>query len=333
MTNAEPVGLLLRRWRERRGRSQLDVSLSAEISARHLSFLETGRTRPSRNMIERLCNELDVPLRERNSIYLAAGFAPAHSERAFADLGAARAAVEAILAGHEPNPAVAVNVRWELLAANQAMAAFLHDLPRELSTPPVNVLRATLHPQGLSGRILNLAQWRAHMLRRVRRQLARTAADGLTELLAELESYPVPADADGADTTAGDLAVPLRLSSEYGELSLLYTMTVFGSPRDVTLDEIALETFFPADAATADVLRAMSTRSGTSGGDTSYPIPAPMSWPMANVTATARPPKANWRSPDHSNPRPVSLPTVTPPANNATPATPSEIGREARPTR
>lgn len=259
MTNAQPVGVLLREWRERRGRSQLDVSVSAEISARHLSFLETGRTRPSRNMIERLCDELDVPLRERNTLHLAAGFAPAHTERAFADLGAARAAVEAILAGHEPNPAVAVNVRWELLAANRAMTAFLRDVPQELSTQPVNVLRATLHPDGLSRRIRNLAQWRAYVLRRVRRQLARTAADGLAELLAELESYPVPAGTDGAvEGKADDLVVPLRLSSEYGELSLLYTTTVFGSPRDVTLDEIALETFFPADAATAEVLRALS---------------------------------------------------------------------------
>lgn len=267
MTNAEPVGVLLRRWRERRGRSQLDVSVSAEVSARHLSFLETGRTRPSRNMIERLCDELDVPLRERNSIHLAAGFAPAHTERAFTDLGAARAAVDAILAGHEPNPAVAVNLRWELLAANRAMTAFLHDVPQELATPPVNVLRVTLHPDGLSRRIRNLGQWRAHVLRRVRRQLARTAADGLAELLAELESYPLPADAaGGVEATPGDLVVPLRLSSDHGELSLLYTTTVFGSPRDVTLDEIALETFFPADAATAEVLRAMS-----------YVTPAPMS--------------------------------------------------------
>lgn len=259
--------MLVRRWRERRGRSQLDVSLAAEVSTRHLSCIETGRTHPSRAMIERLCEELDVPLRERNAFYLAAGFAPVHPERRFVDLGAARAAVEAILAGHEPNPALAVDVRWDLLAANRAMTAFLDGVPEELLAPPVNVLRLTMHPDGLARRIENLGQWRAHVLRRVRRQLARTASDGLAELVAELEAYPCPAtanDVDGGDRT-GDLAVPLRLSSEYGELSFLYTTTVFGSPLDVTLDEIALETFFPADRRTADVLREMSAAGAAAG--------------------------------------------------------------------
>lgn len=260
MVTTEPVGVLVRRWRELRGRTQLDVALAAELSTRHLSFIETGRTNPSRGMIERLCEELDVPLRDRNGFYLAAGFAPLHPERAFADLGAARAAVGAILTGHEPNPALAVNVRWELLAANRAMTAFLHEVPPELRTPPINVLRATLHPAGLSLRIRNLAEWRTLVLRRLRCQLARTAADGLAELLAELETYPVPDDAArlNGSTPVNDLLVPLRLSTEYGELALLYTTTVFGSPRDVTLDEIAIETFFPADPATGIILRAMS---------------------------------------------------------------------------
>lgn len=261
MTRTEPVGVLIRRWRERRGRSQLDVSVAAELSTRHLSFVETGRANPSRGMIERLCEELDVPLRERNALYLAAGFAPVHPERPFTDLGVARAAVGAVLAGHEPNPALAVNVRWELLAANRAMAMFLRGVPDELRTPRVNVLRVTLHPDGLSRRIVNLAQWRAHVLRRVRRQLARTAAEGLAELLAELESYPAPGPAAGAAAPAEDLVVPLRFTTEHGELALLYTMTMFGSPRDVTLDEISIETFFPADAATAELLRAMATMS------------------------------------------------------------------------
>lgn len=258
-TTTEPVGALVRRWRERRRRSQLDVSLAAELSARHLSCIETGRANPSRDMIGRLCDELDVPLRERNALYLAAGFAPVHAESALADLGAARAAVEAVLNGHEPNPALAVNVRWELLAANRAMGVFLGDAVGEPAWSPFNVLKATLHPDGLSRRIRNLAQWRAHVLRRVRRQLERTSAAGLAELLAELESYPVP-EGDAAEPSpygaADDLVVPLRLSSEYGELALLYTTTVFGSPRDVTLDEIAIETFFPADPRTAARMRA-----------------------------------------------------------------------------
>lgn len=257
MTSSEPVGVLVRRWRERRGRSQLDVSLAAELSTRHLSCIETGRANPSRGMIDRLCDELDVPLRERNALYLARGFAPVHAERPFGDLGVARAAVDAILTGHEPNPALAVDVRWDLLAANRAMSAFLDDVPEELRTPPVNVLRLTLHPGGLSRRIRNLAQWRAHMLRRVRRQLVRTAAEGLADLLAELETYPVAAEAAGTGDGC-DLAVPMRLSTGNGELSFLYATTVFGSPLDVTLDEIALETFFPADQTTADVLRQMS---------------------------------------------------------------------------
>ncbi|MFC7342872.1 helix-turn-helix domain-containing protein [Saccharopolyspora griseoalba] len=256
-TTVEPVGALLRGWRERRRRSQLDVSLAADLSTRHLSYVETGRANPSRDLIRRLCDELDVPLRERNAVYLAAGFAPAHPERPLADLGAARDAVEAVLAGHEPNPALAVNVRWELLAANRAMRGFLGDLPAGLLEPPVNVLEATLHPDGMAGRIRNLAQWRAHVLRRVRRQLQRTAAEGLAELLARLESYP--AGAERAADAANDLVVPLRLASDDGELALLYTTTVFGSPRDVTLDEIAIETFFPADRATAELLRARSS--------------------------------------------------------------------------
>ncbi|MEV6104932.1 helix-turn-helix domain-containing protein [Streptomyces sp. NPDC051940] len=258
-TTTEPVGALLRRWRERRRRSQLDVSIAADISTRHLSCVETGRANPGRDVIRRLCDELDVPLRERNTLYLAAGFAPVHAERPFADLGAARAAVEAVLSGHEPNPALAVNVRWELLAANRAMGVFLGGVTGEPVRPPLNVLRATLHPDGLAGRVLNLAQWRAHMLRRLRRQLERTSAAGLAELLAELEGYPVPDGAAGgltADGPAGDLVVPLRLATEHGELALLYTTTVFGSPRDVTLDEIAIETWFPADADTAALMRA-----------------------------------------------------------------------------
>jgi transcriptional regulator with XRE-family HTH domain len=255
----ESVGMLVKRWRERRRRSQLDVSLAADLSTRHLSYIETGRSRPSREMIERICEELEVPLRERNRLHLAAGFAPAHPERAFADLGAAQDAVHAVLRGMEPNPAVAVNVCWELLAANDAMATFLDGLPGGLGRTPVNILRATLHPEGLAPQIRNLGQWRAHVLRRVRRQVDRTAAEGLTELLAELEGYGAPDDpATPASPLEQDLVVPLRMSTPYGDLALLYAATVFGSPRDVTLDEIAIETFFPADEPTARILRTLA---------------------------------------------------------------------------
>ena len=254
--STDSVGILVRTWRERRRRSQLDVSIAAEISTRHLSYIETGRSRPSPEMIERISEELEVPLRERNRLHLAAGFAPAHAERPFADLGLARTAVEAVLSGLEPNPAVAVNVRWDVLATNSTTQLLLADLPETLTSPRLNMLRATLSPEGLAPRIHNLDEWRAHVLRRVRRQLERTSAEGLAELLAELEGYGGP-----ATTGAGcdhDLVVPMQVATQFGDLALLYTVSVFGSPRDVTLDEIAIETFFPADATTAGVLRSLA---------------------------------------------------------------------------
>jgi transcriptional regulator with XRE-family HTH domain len=254
--SGDTVGVLVKRWREHRRRSQLDVSLAAEMSTRHLSYIETGRSTPSRAMIERICDELDVPLRERNRLYLAAGFAPAHRERPLAELGAAKEAIEAVLRGMEPHPAAAVDVRWDLLAANAALRPFLAGLPDDLRTPRTNMLRATLHPDGLAGQVRNLAQWRSHVLRRVRRQLDRTADTGLAELLAELEGYAAPgASSSDVSPVDQDLVVPLQLSTPAGDLSLLYAATVFGSPRDVTLDEIAIETFFPADTATAGALR------------------------------------------------------------------------------
>jgi transcriptional regulator with XRE-family HTH domain len=259
VTNA-PVGELIRHWRERRRRSQLDVSLAAGLSARHLSFIETGRANPSRDMIERLCDELDVPLRERNGLYLAAGFAPVYSERPLADLGVARAAVEAVLIGHEPHPAMAVNVCWDLVATNQAMQALLGGVDEKFLQPPVNVLRALFHPDGMARQVRNYHQWRAGTLRRVRRQLERTAAAGLAELLAELESYPAPPNQAHRDDALpdNDLVMPIVLATDLGDLSLHHALTVFGAARDVTLDEIAIETFFPADAQSTKLLRALN---------------------------------------------------------------------------
>lgn len=211
-------------------------------------------------MIERLCGELDVPLRERNNFYLSAGFAPTYAERPLAELGVARAAVDAVLTGHEPNPAMAINVRWELLAANQAMQALFGDLDEKFLEQPVNVLRAMLHPDGMAKRVRNYEQWRAGTLRRVRRQLERTAADGLAELLKELESYPAPSGrANNAGTIPdNDLVTPTVLATEHGNLSLHHALTVFGAARDVTLDEIAIETFFPADDQSAKLLRTLT---------------------------------------------------------------------------
>lgn len=231
------------------------MSIAAEVSTRHLSYIETGRSKPSRAMIGRLCDELDVPLRDRNVFFLAAGLAPVHPERPLGELGAARAAVDAVLAGHEPNPAVAVDARWDMLAANRAMWRLLGAVPPRLREPRLNMLRATLHPEGMSGQLANLQQWRTLTLRRVRRQYERTADATLADLLQELESYPQPSRS--AAETAGehtDLITPMLIDTPWGRISLLYVVTVFGSPRDVTLDEIAIETFFPADQATREVL-------------------------------------------------------------------------------
>lgn len=210
-------------------------------------------------MIERLCDELEVPLRDRNDLYLAAGFAPVHRERPLADLGAVSQAIDAMLRGHEPYPAVAIDVRWEVVAANDAMWRFLSGLPAQLAGPPLNILRATLHPDGMASQVRNYEQWRDHVVRRVRRQLERTAAPGLAELLADIQGYPAPAAAGGpVDAADNDLVTPLLLAAEVGELSLVYAVTVFGAPRDVTLDEIAIEAFLPADDATARILRGLA---------------------------------------------------------------------------
>lgn len=214
-------------------------------------------------MIERLCEELEVPLRERNRLYLAAGFAPVYQERPLDDLGVARAAVEAVLSGHEPYPACAVDVRWDMVATNRPMELFLAPLSDALRTPRLNMLRATLHPDGLAEQVRNYTQWRAHVVGRIRRQLDRTAAEGLVELLEEVEGYPVPPGGDVAApaVTARDGALPvlpLLLRTSLGDLSFLYVLSVVGAPRDVTVDEVAVEAMFPADDATRQALLAIS---------------------------------------------------------------------------
>jgi transcriptional regulator with XRE-family HTH domain len=257
-----PIGNLLREWRERRRLSQLALALDAEVSTRHLSFLETGRARPSREMLLRLTERLEVPLRERNTMLLAAGFAPAFPERDLDDpaLGVARAAVDRVLAGHEPFPALAVDRYWTLVAANRVVPALLTRVAPHLLQPPINVLRLSLHPDGLATRIANLPEWRAHLLARLSRQVELTADSRLADLLQELREYAGDRGARGADQTIPDhnqasVAVPLRLYTEHGTLSLLSTTMVFGTPIDVTLSELAIEAFFPADAATADLLQ------------------------------------------------------------------------------
>ncbi|THD77162.1 MAG: XRE family transcriptional regulator [Phenylobacterium sp.] len=259
---APPVGALIREWRERRRLSQLDLSCDAGISSRHLSFLETGRSRPSREMLGRLAEELKVPLRARNTLLLAAGFAPAFAERGLDDpaLAGARRAIDLVLAAHEPFPALVVDRGWRMVAANRALGPMLAGVAPVLLEPPVNVLRVSLHPDGLGPRIANFAEWRAHILERLKSQIEATADPELQALMAELAAYPAPPDA-GQTTTEdfGGVAVPLQIRTEtLGLLSFFSTTTVFGTPLDVTLSELALETFLPADAHTAEALRSLA---------------------------------------------------------------------------
>ncbi|MCU4181444.1 helix-turn-helix domain-containing protein [Bosea sp. BH3] len=258
------IGALLRDWRQQRRFSQLDLALEAEISQKHLSFIESGRSSPSREMVLLLAEHLAVPLRERNALLLAAGYAPIYLERPLDDpaLKAARGAIDLILKGHEPYPALAIDRHWTLLAANGAVTRLLGLVTdAELLRPPVNVLRLSLHPDGLAPFIVNFGQWRGHLLARLRQQVRATADGTLGALLSELSAYPHAEAAAKAhretDHEAG-IAVPMQLQLGETVLSLISTTTVFGTPVDITLSELALETFFPADAATAETLHALA---------------------------------------------------------------------------
>lgn len=262
-SQAASFGDLLRRWRQRRGLTQLALALDAGVSTRHLSWLETGRAAPSRAMVLRLAVQLDVPLRERNLLLQAAGYAPLYAERDLADpaLTPARDALQRLLDAHEPWPALAVDRHWHLVAANRAVGALLSLVDPALTTPPVNVLRLSLHPQGLAPMIENLPAWRAHVLARLRRQLAATGDPGLQRLHDELRA-PSARDAAGVheDPSTGLVVVPLVLRTPLGRLAFLTTVTVFGAPHEVTLCELAIETLLPADADTAAVLRRLAGR-------------------------------------------------------------------------
>jgi transcriptional regulator with XRE-family HTH domain len=253
------VGQLLRSWRDARRLSQLELSLEAEVSTRHLSFVETGRSQPSREMIVRLAEHLDVPLRERNELLLAAGYAPAYQESGMDDdrMQAVRAAVRQVLAGHEPYPALVVDRHWELLDSNASVALLLEGVAPEQLEPPVNVLRLALHPDGVAPRIANLGEWRAHLLARLRRQVAATHDPQLTTLLDELRGYPCDQPEPAVEMPgAGEIVVPLRLRRGDAELRFMSIVSTFGTPLDITLQELSIEAFFPADAATAGALRA-----------------------------------------------------------------------------
>jgi len=284
MDTTRPLGDLLREWRQRRRLSQLDLALEAEISTRHLSFMETGRSRPSREMVLHLAERLDIPLRDRNIMLHAAGFAPAFAERSLdaPALRAARDAIERLLTAHEPHPALAVDRHWMLVAANSGLSMLLAGVDPELLRPPVNVLRVSLHPRGLAPHIVNFGEWRDHILTRLRRQADASADPVLRDLLRELRDYSAPGvgdescrrlpsasrslrsdvkDVDGPDAPGhdgrgiADVIVPFRIRTPAGVLNFFSTTTIFGTPVDITLSELAIEAFFPADTMTAEVLR------------------------------------------------------------------------------
>lgn len=268
---------MLREWRLRRRMSQLDLACEAEISTRHLSFLETGRSQPSREMLLRLAERLEIPLRERNALLMAGGFAPLFPERALDDpaLQAARAAIDQILTGHEPFPALAIDRHWNLVSGNRIIPLLLDGVAPALLTPPINVMRLSLHPQGLASRIANFPAWRRHMLDRLRQQIALSADPVLMDLMKELLAYPPPETKTETEPATGHpakltsavhelvsspyaaIAVPFQLVTPTGMLSFFSTTTIFGTPVDITLSELAMECFFPANPETATALQVL----------------------------------------------------------------------------
>ncbi|MFD3521086.1 helix-turn-helix domain-containing protein [Streptomyces sp. NPDC058653] len=274
MTSRTPgagVGPLLRSWREQRRISQLELALRAGSSARHISFVETGRARPSEEMVLRLSEHLEVPVRERNALLLAAGYAPRFTETAMDDpsMAVVREALERLLRGYEPYPALVVDGTYTLVAANRGLALIMEGVPDRLLVPPVNAARVVLHPEGVARRIRNLRQWRAHLLGQMERQIALDRSDALRALYEEVAAYPPPEGAvddsdgpeggDAGDPAAfalGNFALPLRIEHGGQVLTFLSSISTFNTPMDVTVAELAIETFLPADPATAKYLMA-----------------------------------------------------------------------------
>jgi transcriptional regulator with XRE-family HTH domain len=255
----QAFGVLLRRWRERRRLTQTDLALAANSSTRHLSCLETGKAQPSRAIINRLAELLDVPLRDRNALLLAAGFAPAFRETAIDGLAAAKAAMDRVLQAHRPYPAFAVDRHWNVALSNGALPQLYEGCAEALMQPPINAMRLMLHPDGMAPRILNYAAWRTYSVSVLRQQVEARADPRLRSLLAEVSAYPVPRDQadDSSFDTTERLATPLNLATRFGTMSFLNTVTVFGTASDITLAELALEMLFPADDRTVAIAEAM----------------------------------------------------------------------------
>ncbi|WP_328676650.1 helix-turn-helix domain-containing protein [Streptomyces sp. NBC_00343] len=256
------VGPLLRAWRERRRVSQLELALRADSSARHISFVETGRSRPSEEMVLRLAEHLDVPVRERNSLLLAAGYAPRYPETPLDDpaLEALREGLERLIQGYEPYPALVVDSVYDVVAANQGITMLLDGVPESLLQPPLNAMRLTLHPRGMAPRIRNLGEWRGHLLAQMERQIALHRSEPLRALYEEVTAYPAPEAAEREDeqlTPVPHFALPMRIEHDGRVLSFVSSIATFNTPMDVTVSELAIETFLPADPATAKYLHAL----------------------------------------------------------------------------
>ncbi|MGW1618563.1 helix-turn-helix domain-containing protein [Streptomyces sp. NPDC002172] len=259
--DGQGVGPLLRAWRERRRVSQLELALRADSSARHISFVETGRSRPSEEMVLRLAEHLEVPVRERNALLLAAGYAPHYPETPLDDpaLDALRDGMERLIQGYEPYPALVVDATYTVVAANRGIATLLEGVPESLLTPAPNAMRLTLHPEGLAPRIRNLREWRGHLLAQMERQIALHRSDALRELYEEVAAYPVPAGVDDGEPTeeVAHFALPMRIEHAGRVLSFVSSISTFNTPMDVTVAELAIETFLPADPATAKYLHSL----------------------------------------------------------------------------
>ncbi|MBX9392779.1 helix-turn-helix transcriptional regulator [Streptomyces sp. TRM72054] len=255
------VGPLLRAWRERRRVSQLELALRAGSSARHISFVETGRSRPSEEMVLKLAEHLDVPVRERNALLLAAGYAPRYPETPLDDpaLDALREGMERLIRGYEPYPALVVDATYNVLAANQGITMLLEGLPKSLLTRPPNAMRLTLHPEGLAPRIRNFRQWRGHLLAQMERQIALHRSAALRALYEEVAAYPVPEPATGGEPAepVPYFALPMQIEHQGRTLSFISSISTFNTPMDVTVAELAIETLLPADPATVKYLHSL----------------------------------------------------------------------------
>jgi len=276
------IGDHLRGWRERRHLSQLELSLRAEVSARHLSFVETGRAAPGRELILRLGEELEIPLRERNTLLVAAGFAPIFQQRRLDDpsLDSVRAILDLALEQQKPFPAYVIDRHWTVVASNAAVPALYEGVAPELVRPPINVIRLMLDPRGMAPRIVNFAAWRTHLLAQVRRQWSVTTDPFLEGLLREALAFPALKVDDDSHAAIEGPAMLLRVETRLGRLSFLGATTVFGTPADVTLEEIALEMLYPADAFTDKTVREAAAAPAATPATT---------LPSSSLRATARP--------------------------------------------